>query len=89
MGSHRKLIRKMIFTSKNPIQNEKSSAKSLPLSIEMLWILPKIVLSTRAENENPSIQTKIAVYQAYDFLTYQAYTILLSVLSVAVILVPG
>ena len=50
----------MIFTSKNPIQNEKSSAKSLPLSIEILGILPKILLPIRAENEDPSIQTKIA-----------------------------
>ena len=62
MGSHRKMIRKMIFISENPIQNEKSSAKSLPLSIEILGILPKILLPIRAENENPSIQTKIAVH---------------------------
>ncbi len=33
------MIPKMIFTSKNPIENEKSSAKSLPLSIEILGIL--------------------------------------------------
>ena len=55
------MIRKMIFTSENPIPNEKSSAKSLPLSIEIFGILPKILLPIGAENENPSIQTKIAV----------------------------
>ena len=51
----------MIFTSENPIQNEKSFAKSSPLSIEILEILPKILHPIRAENENPSTQKKIAV----------------------------
>ena len=47
----------MILTSENPFQNEKSSAKTLPALNRNPRDFAKDLAPTRAENENPSIQT--------------------------------